>query len=91
MPTRRKNETAAECFDKIYLRPAAGGSAAVPACRYPCLLLVLGSWYALIAFGFYPVIIIVRLTDEEKLLTKELPGYEAYKKKVRYRLIPFIW
>ena len=53
--------------------------------------LVLGSWYALIAFAFYPVIIVVRLTDEEKLLTKELPGYAAYKEKVKYRLIPFIW
>ena len=53
--------------------------------------LVLGSWYALIAFAFYPVIIIVRLTDEEKLLTKELPGYAAYKEKVKYRLIPCIW
>ena len=53
--------------------------------------LVLGSWYALIAFAFYPVIIIVRLADEEKLLTRELPGYADYKKKVKYRLIPFIW
>lgn len=53
--------------------------------------LVLGSWYALIAFAFYPVIIIVRLKDEEILLTKELPGYEAYKQKVKYRLIPYIW
>ena len=53
--------------------------------------LVLGSWYALIAFGFYPAIIVVRLLDEEKLLTKELPGYDAYKQKVKYRLIPFIW
>ncbi len=53
--------------------------------------LILGSWYALIAFGFYPVIIIVRLKDEEALLTAELPGYEAYKQKVKYRLIPFIW
>lgn len=53
--------------------------------------LVLGSWYALIVFAFYPIIIIVRLTDEEKLLTKELPGYADYKKKVKYRLIPFIW
>lgn len=53
--------------------------------------LVLGSWYALIPFTFYPVIILVRLTDEEKLLTKELPGYAAYKKKVKYRLIPFVW
>ena len=53
--------------------------------------LVLGSWYALIAFAFYPAIIIVRLKDEEKLLTRELPGYAAYKKKVKYRIIPFIW
>lgn len=53
--------------------------------------LILGSWYALIAFGFYPVIIIVRLRDEEDLLTRELPGYDAYKKKVKYRLIPFVW
>ena len=53
--------------------------------------LVLGSWYALIVFACYPVIIAVRLKDEEDLLTKELPGYAAYKQKVKYRLIPFIW
>ena len=53
--------------------------------------LVLGSWYALIPFAFYPAIIIVRLKDEEKLLSKELPGYEEYKKKVKYRILPFIW
>ena len=53
--------------------------------------LVLGSWYALIAFAFYPIIIIVRLRDEEKLLTEELSGYAEYKKKVKYRIIPFIW
>ena len=53
--------------------------------------LVLGSWYALIAFAFYPAIIIVRLKDEEDLLSRELPGYEEYKKNVKYRLIPFIW
>ena len=53
--------------------------------------LVLGSWYALIAFAFYPVIIIVRLKDEEELLTRELPGYAEYKQKVKYRIIPFIW
>lgn len=53
--------------------------------------LVLGSWYALISFAFYPVIIVVRLKDEEDLLTRELPGYPAYKQKVKYRIIPFIW
>ena len=53
--------------------------------------LVLGSWYAMIVFGFYPAIIIVRLKDEEKLLTRELPGYAEYKQKVKYRIIPFVW
>ena len=53
--------------------------------------LVLGSWYALIAFGFYPAIIVVRLKDEETLLTRELPGYTEYKQKVTCRIIPFIW
>ena len=53
--------------------------------------LVLGSWYALIAFVFYPAVIVVRLKDEEDLLTRELPGYGAYKQKVKYRIIPFIW
>ena len=53
--------------------------------------LVLGSWYALIAFAFYPAIIIVRLKDEEELLTRELAGYGQYKQKVKYRIIPFVW
>lgn len=53
--------------------------------------LILGSWYALIIFAFYPAIIIVRLKDEEALLTRELAGYGEYKKKVKYRLLPFIW
>ena len=53
--------------------------------------LALGSWYAMIAFAFYPAIIIVRLKDEEELLTRELPGYAEYKEKVKYRIIPFVW
>ena len=53
--------------------------------------LVLGSWYSLIVFAFYPGIIIIRLKNEEDLLTRELPGYDEYKKKVKYRLLPFIW
>ena len=53
--------------------------------------LVLGSWYALIVFAFYPAIIIVRLKDEEELLAKELLGYAEYKQKVKYRIIPFVW
>ena len=53
--------------------------------------LVLGSWYAAIIFLAYPVLIVIRMTGEEKLLLKELPGYGQYREKVKYRIIPFIW
>ena len=53
--------------------------------------LVLGSMVAFFVFLLYPVLIVVRILYEEKVLEKELEGYVEYKKKVRYRLIPFIW
>lgn len=53
--------------------------------------LVLGSLIAFLVFLLYIPIIAVRLLHEEKFLTKELTGYEEYMKKVKYRLIPFIW
>ena len=53
--------------------------------------LVLGSVYAFVVFLAYPFIISRRIKDEEALLEKELSGYDEYMKKVRYRLVPFIW
>lgn len=55
------------------------------------LPLILGSFWGLVPFAFYPVIIIVRIINEEKLLLKELSGYKEYTEKTKYRLIPFIW
>lgn len=53
--------------------------------------LALGSLWGLCAgFSLVPIII-WRLTDEEKLLSKKLPGYKEYCKKTCYRLIPLIW
>ena len=52
---------------------------------------ILGSLWGLLAFALYPVIIVIRIKDEEKLLISELPGYKEYTSKVKYRLIPFIW
>ncbi len=52
---------------------------------------VLGSLYSLIVFLAYPFIIAKRIKSEEEFLEKELNGYIEYKKKVKYRLIPFIW
>ena len=55
------------------------------------LPLILGSFWGLIPFALYPVIIVVRILNEEKVLTEGLDGYAAYKQKVRYRLIPYLW
>ena len=53
--------------------------------------LVLGSFWGLVPIAVYPVIIVIRILNEEKILTADLEGYEEYKKKTKYRLIPFIW
>ena len=53
--------------------------------------LILGSFWGLIPFALYPVLIIIRIFNEEKILTDGLSGYSQYKAKVKYRLIPFIW
>lgn len=53
--------------------------------------LILGSLISFFIFLFYPFIIGVRILNEEEVLSKELIGYEEYKKKVKNRLIPFIW
>lgn len=53
--------------------------------------LVMGSWWAFIAMLPYVMTIIMRIKDEESLLTKELEGYSEYKQKVKWKLIPFIW
>lgn len=53
--------------------------------------LVLGSWISFGIMLLYPVIILLRIRNEEKVLEAGLEGYREYKLKVRYRLIPFIW
>lgn len=61
-----------------------------------CLLflsipLVLGSWWAFAVFLIYPGLMVGRIRNEEAVLESGLPGYRAYKQKVRFRMIPFIW
>ena len=53
--------------------------------------LVLGSVFSFAIFLAYPFIIAKRIRHEEAFLEKELAGYRAYKEKVKYRLIPFVW
>lgn len=53
--------------------------------------LILGSWQAFLVFLVYPALIAKRIKNEEIVLSRELQGYEAYCRKTRYRLIPYIW
>ncbi len=53
--------------------------------------LVLGSLYGFLLFLLYPFLLVGRIKNEEAVLKEGLPGYDEYMKKVKYRLIPFIW
>jgi len=52
---------------------------------------ILGSPVAFLLLLAYPFIIARRIKMEEAFLERELEGYSEYKKKVKYRMIPFIW
>ncbi len=51
----------------------------------------LGSYWGLIPMAAIPLAIVLRILNEEKVLSKDLPGYKEYCQKTRYRLIPLIW
>lgn len=53
--------------------------------------LALGSWWGLVLFPPYLVLIILRLKNEERYLSTHLPGYRDYCASVNHRLIPSIW
>jgi protein-S-isoprenylcysteine O-methyltransferase Ste14 len=53
--------------------------------------LLLSSMVGLATAGLMIVLLAVRIPREERLLTNELEGYAEYRRKVRYRLLPFLW
>ena len=53
--------------------------------------LVLGSWWSFLCFLPYVAVIVLRIKNEEEVLEQGLSGYSDYKKRVKYRLFPFIW
>lgn len=53
--------------------------------------IVLGSIFSFCIFLIYPILIVKRIKNEEMVLEKGLDGYSDYKKRVKYRIIPFIW
>ena len=53
--------------------------------------LVLGSVISFLIMLLYLPIITKRMRNEEQVLAERLPGYAEYMKKIKYRVIPFIW
>lgn len=53
--------------------------------------LILGSLISFVIFLIYPFVIVKRIRNEEEVLKGDLVGYKEYMKKVKYRLIPYIW
>lgn len=53
--------------------------------------LVLGSPISFVILLFYIPIIAKRIKNEEQVLRQGLEGYEEYMKKVKYKVIPFVW
>lgn len=53
--------------------------------------LVLGSLPSFAVFLAYPLIIAKRIRNEEQVLERGLAGYAAYKQRIKYRVIPFVW
>ena len=50
-----------------------------------------GSWIALVPAALNAVLLILRTSLEDRLLTTELPGYREYAKHVPKRLVPGLW
>lgn len=53
--------------------------------------LLLGSIYGVLFGILMSFLLVARIIGEERMLVKELEGYADYRKKIKYRLIPFIW
>lgn len=53
--------------------------------------IILGSWWAVIPFLCYIPIIVLRTIDEERLLVAQLDGYADYCRRVKWRIIPYVW
>jgi protein-S-isoprenylcysteine O-methyltransferase Ste14 len=57
----------------------------------PSIALMLGSWYGVVASLLLMAGIAVRAVLEERELRARLPGYSDYAKRVRYRMVPYVW
>ncbi len=53
--------------------------------------LLLGSWWSFVPAAAAALLMVLRTALEDRTLRRELPGYDAYAQRVRYRLLPGLW
>jgi protein-S-isoprenylcysteine O-methyltransferase Ste14 len=53
--------------------------------------LALGSYWGFVPIAAMLPFLMWRLLDEERFLARNLPGYTEYQRRVRHRLVPFVW
>ena len=58
---------------------------------YLSIPIVLGSWWSLLLMSPCIFLLVLRIRNEEQVLHQGLSGYTDYTKRVRYRMIPFVW
>ena len=60
-------------------------------CYFLGVPLLLGSWWALLPVPLFVAALAARAVAEERMLRRDLPGYDAYASQVSYRLLPWVW
>jgi protein-S-isoprenylcysteine O-methyltransferase Ste14 len=59
--------------------------------QYPALAFMLGSAWALVPVATSVAVLLVRTALEDRALQRDLPGYDAYARRTRWRLVPHVW
>jgi len=54
-------------------------------------VLLLGAVSGLLVSLAALLLLVIRIFGEERLLARDLAGYQAYRQRVRYRLVPWVW
>ena len=55
------------------------------------MALALGSLWALVPGGLAAAALVLRTSWEDQMLRAELPGYQDYARRIRWRLLPGLW
>ncbi|MCG8430771.1 MAG: isoprenylcysteine carboxylmethyltransferase family protein, partial [Candidatus Omnitrophica bacterium] len=60
-------------------------------CTWIGFSVMVGSWIALLSTAIPSAVMIIRTIREDRFLQEQLTGYKEYCRKVRWRLMPYVW